>query len=89
MWQYNYDYLCHASHKYIDKTWKNGRWYYTYDEKSGGVRRRESSASKTNVVFKKDLDYMVIRGIIYMKWMELLSLVEPLPSPGTGRNGRI
>lgn len=62
MWSYNSFYddpnnvLMHSSHKYIDREWKNGRWQYTYDEKSGGVRRRESSASKTNVAYQKDVN---------------------------------
>lgn len=62
MWSYNSYYddpnnvLMHSSHKYIDKEYKNGRWYYTYDEKAGGVRRKESSASKTNVAYQKDLN---------------------------------
>lgn len=38
MWQYNFDYLCHSSHKYIDKTYKNGRWQYTYPQDLKGYR---------------------------------------------------
>ena len=26
------NYLCHKSHKYIDKKWSNGRWNYIYEE---------------------------------------------------------
>lgn len=32
MWEYNYEYLAHGvkGFKYIDRTWKNGKWVYTY-----------------------------------------------------------
>lgn len=49
MWSYNSFYddpnniLCHSNFKYIDKTYKNGRWIYTYDKK-GGVTRKDTSA---------------------------------------------
>lgn len=40
MWEYknathNNDYLAH-SYKYIKREWKNGRWVYTYDDKTNG-----------------------------------------------------
>lgn len=44
MWEYNYNYLCHSSHKYIQKQWKNGRWVYEYDLTS----RADFSADEHN-----------------------------------------
>lgn len=72
VWQYNYDYLCHSSHKYIDKTYKNGRWQYTYPQDLKGGRdtsrqtiwdipntgqKRKALITKRNVQNLKDSAY--------------------------------
>lgn len=33
------DYLIHRSHKYVSRTFKNGRWQYVYDTRMGGTTR--------------------------------------------------
>lgn len=38
------DYLCHKSHKYIDKKWSNGRWNYIYEE-----GQKKSAKYDTNI----------------------------------------
>ena len=43
MWEYNYNYLCHASYKYIDKYKnKSGKWTYIYENENG--ERRDSTS---------------------------------------------
>jgi len=51
MWGYNFNYLCHASHKYIDKYQnKSGMWTYVYEKnqnsKKGKAARERNIGSQ-------------------------------------------
>ena len=66
MWKYNYDYLMHSSHKYIDKyKGKSGKYIYVYKDDSAHKRRINDAIEnyrsdiipgfnikKTNAVYK-------------------------------------
>jgi len=53
VWQYNFDYLCHSSHKYIDKYNKNGKTVYVYD-KDGSIANRYNHPI-SSVILKSSL----------------------------------
>lgn len=45
----NSNYLCHKSHKYIDKKWSNGRWNYIYEEAKNAVGKALGADKKAEL----------------------------------------
>ena len=94
MWQYNSFYddpnnvLIHSSsHKYIDKSYQNGRWVYTYpDDGKDGIIRKDISSnsySKKKATKSFELDSKAVEKVLSgtrLKGRRRIGESKPSPS---------
>lgn len=85
----NGNYLCHKSHKYIDKKWSHGRWNYIYEEAkdklgigtADKVSNARDEARRTNYEARKANEVLATATANRQYWAKRLD-----PSGKTGNS---